>query len=833
MGGIPSQQKYNSDIDAEEKKKDQASIENLFRKFTSLSFLDFMQLSDNDKELDMVIEHLRKINSPQLQTFVRKCDRIAKLGDTKLTSNGSWQRALVKVNSLRSFEAKVTTDESEVEQATLVAEQALAARILFAKEKLNKEAQEDSIKLAKKNFKKASEKKNSTKDIVAVAMQTYANANNKLHESRLRATRMEASWHKLKEKARVKALPLSQALETQYQACLETLSFQDINEKAKLIIDAYCENIKVPKQDNKSNYEVNSSEYLQHIREEASVMLKAFAKLFGKDGTCCRYPDSGELIPGTRICIPNSIKGIKRSCEKVYQDYHGNFSRLVDIARAMIVCENNHSVIDVLEMVRVFAERKDVVIMRVKNRFATPKIGFAPKDILLSITIPNGSFPTHIMEIQIHLQDILKIKNSGGHKLYDLVRTLGLGEEITNSSNDSSGRTKQQPSVSCVDTDIEGAGFQFFLREVEEGRVTKINEKHVKDIDALYKIAEVLKSSTCMVQSIDLLNSHFRLDDESSLIISHILSLTPCSVQCFRFDGSNMTHYGIERIGNAVVSNNVLKKIYVANADLPVQILRGKNEKFATALHTLQGQLLGSIDCIFISALLPGNVSLTELSLRENFIYDDGIIALAKALTSNTSLKKIFLGGNKFGISGCIALAKMLKKNDALQFLEVSRVAIGDKGACLLIDGLKDNNSLTHLQMNSCGIGYQTCKALHLRKHQLNHLELRSNNIDDSAASELASLLKENADMNLSLENNPFNENGGSRIGEQVAKGNGNVHVDFRQLQQLVTPSKSLQVEINDSMTSLTLISSTPQKRQHVQKEKKMEICKDVFLMRY
>ena len=95
-------------------------------------------------------------------------------------------------------------------------------------------------------------------------------------------------------------------------------------------------------------------------------------------------------------------------------EYGGDHSRLVDICRASIIYNSYKDL-----MLGLAKSKEMITLVREKNRFAEPTpAGY--RDILLNVRLSNG----HIAELQLHLQQIMDVKNGVGHKLYEEVRSI-------------------------------------------------------------------------------------------------------------------------------------------------------------------------------------------------------------------------------------------------------------------------------------------------------------------------------------------------------------------------------------------------------------------------
>jgi hypothetical protein len=136
--------------------------------------------------------------------------------------------------------------------------------------------------------------------------------------------------------------------------------------------------------------------------KKAQVELSGATKAIGRD-------TSGETL------IPPNLKRRKRAREKIRNDYGGDASQLTDIARTSLVYDKLESVYDALEKVESQFE-----VVRIKDRFERPAPG-GYRDILLNLKTSDG----HVVEMQLHIADILHEKDKGeGHDLYEQMRDI-------------------------------------------------------------------------------------------------------------------------------------------------------------------------------------------------------------------------------------------------------------------------------------------------------------------------------------------------------------------------------------------------------------------------
>jgi hypothetical protein len=115
-----------------------------------------------------------------------------------------------------------------------------------------------------------------------------------------------------------------------------------------------------------------------------------------------------------RPVIPDQLKGRARAQEKVTTEYGGDATRLTDLARSSIEYTSLADVYRGLDQLRSRFE-----IVRVKDRFQAPTAeGY--RDILVNLRMSNG----HVVEVQLHLKQVLDVKGGVGHHLYEEIRGI-------------------------------------------------------------------------------------------------------------------------------------------------------------------------------------------------------------------------------------------------------------------------------------------------------------------------------------------------------------------------------------------------------------------------
>jgi hypothetical protein len=116
---------------------------------------------------------------------------------------------------------------------------------------------------------------------------------------------------------------------------------------------------------------------------------------------------------GGEAMVPPTLKGRARAQEKIVADYGGDASQIVDLARSSIVFKTMNQVKAAIAAVTSRAK-----VTRVKDRFDKPVNGY--RDVLFNLEMPNG----HVVEMQLHLEGIMSIKNGEGHAIYEQARAI-------------------------------------------------------------------------------------------------------------------------------------------------------------------------------------------------------------------------------------------------------------------------------------------------------------------------------------------------------------------------------------------------------------------------
>ncbi|WP_306568745.1 hypothetical protein [Flavobacterium lindanitolerans] len=154
----------------------------------------------------------------------------------------------------------------------------------------------------------------------------------------------------------------------------------------------------------KAKKAIQNSKDLDELYKAAKIAdkeLREVTKIFAQET---------KGIPGFR----NELKGRERALEKINSDYSGDASKLLDIAGSKVVYKRLDELYDALKR---FGQ--DFEIIKFKDRIQKP-LASGYRDVLMNIRMKNG----HIVEFRLHLEEMDKVANGVGHKLYEKQRSL-------------------------------------------------------------------------------------------------------------------------------------------------------------------------------------------------------------------------------------------------------------------------------------------------------------------------------------------------------------------------------------------------------------------------
>lgn len=163
----------------------------------------------------------------------------------------------------------------------------------------------------------------------------------------------------------------------------------------------------------------------------------------------------------------------------------------------------------------------------------------------------------------------------------------------------------------------------------------------------------------------------------------------------------------------------------------------------------LSGHSLSVDTCCVLGHALQEDIVVTELSLSDCMLCDEGCKLLLTGLFNNTTVKVLDLKGNNLKSEGAEVLGKLLACNTTLQRLVLEWNALGlwAEAFSLFCEGLASNTALTQLDLRNNQINHdgasQLAQAL-VRNSSLEALDLRWNNIGLLGGRSLLEALQKN-----------------------------------------------------------------------------------------
>lgn len=175
----------------------------------------------------------------------------------------------------------------------------------------------------------------------------------------------------------------------------------------------------------------------------------------------------------------------------------------------------------------------------------------------------------------------------------------------------------------------------------------------------------------------------------------------------------------------------------------------------------------GDIFAQAVALALQRNCSLRQVVLAHDHISAKGAEALAEALQQNRQLTELVLDHNQLGFRGAEVLGKALRRNQTLIHLDLGNNCIGYKGAEELAKCFRLNQTtrLQKLLLPFNNIKDKGAEALAFAlPSSLQHLDLTSNDLRESAAEVLAACLKDQQLQRLDLGINRLGDEGAEAL---------------------------------------------------------------------
>jgi len=314
---------------------------------------------------------------------------------------------------------------------------------------------------------------------------------------------------------------------------------------------------------------------------------------------------SGRLAP---------LKTMQRALSKTFEKYHGDYRYLTDLARMTFECQTLSAVRQVLSALLTHSKFQ---VLHIKNRLAlaynaSESGGY--RDLLLNLlSLETG----HIVEVQISLDSMMKVKLSGGHSAYKLARTFGFFKtEVTKHY---------------------GALADSTVSRLSSGILRSVECRGWADLHTQFeKVREALESPSCMIRDLKLVNC----DWPEGRSLSSFLTPAVCysiseHLECLRIWSMNWTG----EIPSHISKLKKVKDLWV-RSNLPVAggipAVLGEMDSLET-VQMWGNQFTGSIPAtishchnlvvlVFSKNLLTGNIpealcdleNLVEIKLDSN-----------------------------------------------------------------------------------------------------------------------------------------------------------------------------------------------------------------------
>eukprot|EP00301_Raphidiophrys_heterophryoidea_P006438 c12598_g1_i1.p1 GENE.c12598_g1_i1~~c12598_g1_i1.p1 ORF type:complete len:969 (+),score=255.88 c12598_g1_i1:493-3399(+) len=551
-------------------------------------------------------------------------------------------------------------------------------------------------------------------------------------------------------------------------------------------------------------------EYLRCLYVEANKAKSALEAILDYVRRTCRTRNAHiqtEMAP---------LKSIERAIEKSVEDYAGDFSYLLDIVRATVVCNTASDLILVLQTLSdlsfnrgTFASpqpirkqqssvgrpavKVEMTLVRVKNRldpnFNAASASGGYRDMLLNLRMADG----HLCEVQLQLRGFLDLKHGGGHNLYTVARSLHLLDSDLGHVRVSGAGTHYK----AVDANALTEGMRLALSRIASGTCQTLYLNHVKlSLRECKALREAFLSDACNVFAVSMPVCGLDRDKCLALLgVSSIDELKPATVV------TNMDTAKEEKGKNSKADKTSKKKkkqnkqiAPVAPVPPPPKPSLGKF-RFVD-LRDNQG-ILGA----FVGAMVSSD--LEDLSIRECRLDQSEIMIFCESMHAAhlTHLKKLVLAENDVGGMAASALAEAVfdahhiteldLKETKLHTADIQKLArslavmhdmrilnfagnpIGKEGAKSLAEPLTHMTNLESLNLEAAGIEFEGLSSIaEALKHmpKLESLALRNNNLGIKGVKCLLPVLQSSPHLKLlGIKGNDIGPRGAAALASSLA----------------------------------------------------------------
>ena len=158
----------------------------------------------------------------------------------------------------------------------------------------------------------------------------------------------------------------------------------------------------------------------------------------------CRSPGSPRIsISIAPVVVVAPVKGERRIVEKALTHALGDVSLVQDLVRGSVAVDHPDDVRTVAERTLEVLRSRDVEIIEVEDHFGTAGAG-GYRDFQINLRLPRSRV---IGELQVHVKDLLLVKQRVGHGVYERARVACAALEMGIASTEISSTCSRNSGV--------------------------------------------------------------------------------------------------------------------------------------------------------------------------------------------------------------------------------------------------------------------------------------------------------------------------------------------------------------------------------------------------
>ena len=326
-------------------------------------------------------------------------------------------------------------------------------------------------------------------------------------------------------------------------------------------------------------------------------------------------------------------------------------------------------------------------------------------------------------------------------------------------------------------------------------KVLNLNRNDLK-ATGIIKIAKALQMCTLQQLEIEGNNATKKAANDIAAVISRNTNL-----QVLNLNDNNLQAQGIQLIATALQSTSSLTHLYVSNNNITKEAASSVAQALLSIpnlqlLH-LNGNNLGTMGVIKIAESLQNISTLKKLQLNNNGVTDVAAGSIAELLSHNNCIQELALGDNCFQCKGIMKIAKALKIVTGLTCLKINNCNITDRAAEDIANALLHNTSLQVLDLSGNNLGEGIIEITKNMRHinTLQQLSLCRNNISEAVAGDIADILTNNTDLQVL----DLNDNNLDRGIIKILNGMQNISM----LQQLGLSNNNITKEVASNLATV------------------------------